>query len=122
MGLLCCGALRRPVFIPQIWQARVAAWPGLLTLLSVMAVVLGTPARVPEQTPRLSAGNVTPLLPELRPAPQPSPGVPLLAPPAPVPQWAQRPVLLAERTAWTWDVPVRRPELTALGRRQTDGG
>ncbi|GHF28304.1 hypothetical protein HNQ07_001012 [Deinococcus metalli] len=106
----------------QFWQVRVAAWPGLLTLLSLLAVVLGTPARVPEQAPRLTAGNVTPLTPELRAAPQPSPGVPLLAPPAPTPEWAQRPALLASRFFWAWSPPAQRLDLTVLGRRQTDGG
>lgn len=110
------------MFIPQLWQARVAAWPGLLTLLSVLAVVMGTPARVPEHAPRLTAGNVTPLTPELRAAPQPLPGVPLLAPPAPVPEWAQRPHLSATHVIWTWHVPARSLDLTVLGRRQTDGG
>ncbi len=107
---------------PQLWQARVAAWPGLLTLLSVLAVMMGTPARVPEQAPRLIAGTVTPLTPELRAAPQPAPGVPLLAPPPPVPEWARRPPLLAQRVFWTWSPHLRPLDLTALGRQQTDGG
>ena len=121
-GLVCCGALRTPRTILPLWHARLAAWPGLLTVLSVLAVMLGTPTRVPEQAPRLTAGTVTPLMPELRAVPQPSPGVPVLPPPAPRPEWAVPMPLLAALFTATWAAEGRRPDLTVLGRRQTDGG
>ncbi|WP_295823460.1 hypothetical protein [uncultured Deinococcus sp.] len=108
--------------IPPTWHARLSAWPGLLTVLSVLAVMLGTPARVPEQAPRLTAGTVTPLTPELRAVPQPSPGVPVLPPPAPLPEWAGPTVLMAALCTAMWGVQAQRPDLTVLGRRQTDGG
>ena len=117
--------MRRPGHSPLIsplWQARLAAWPGLLTLLSVLAVLLATPAPTPEGTPRLSAGTVAPALPELRAAPQSAPTAPLLTPPAPEPfrlaQPRQENVLLVRH----WVDPFLPLDLSTLGRLQTDGG
>ncbi|PNY82397.1 hypothetical protein [Deinococcus koreensis] len=117
--------MRRPGHIPLVsplWQARLAAWPGLLTLLSVLAVVLGTPTPTPEGSSRLSASNVAPALPELRAAPQPAPATPLQAPPAPEPFRLTRPPLATLLPGWFWVNPVRPLDLAVLGRHQTDGG
>lgn len=111
-----------PSLVSPLWQARLAAWPGLLTLLSVLAVVLGTPAPAPEGAPRLSASNAAPALPELRAAPQPAPATPLPAPPPPAPFRLARPPLATVHLGWFWIEPVQPLDLTALGRQQTDGG
>lgn len=58
------------------WRSRLLAWPGVLTLLSVLAVLLGHHPPMPDQGPRATAGTVAPALPELRPAPQPTPRPP----------------------------------------------
>ncbi|MDV6373929.1 hypothetical protein [Deinococcus arenicola] len=105
------------------WLARISAWPGVLTLLSVLAVVLGAPVRPPEVGPRLSASNVAPALPEVRTAPQPGPSVVVLTPPP-----AAEPFRLARKqagtqiTRWHWQQPAPLSDLNVLGRRQTDGG
>lgn len=126
--LVCCGVLRpsptpAPSWLTRPWLARLRAWPGVLTLLSVLAVVVGAPVRPPEMGQRLSASNVAPALPEVRAMPQPGPSVPVLTPPPPaeslrlVRQQTGRPV-----THWTWQQPAPLSDLTVLGRRQTDGG
>ncbi|GGL99801.1 hypothetical protein [Deinococcus aerophilus] len=105
-----------------LWYARLSTWPGVLTLLSVLAVVLGTPVRPPDLGPRLSASNVAPALPELRAAPQPGPTAPVLGAP---PTESFRPSGAGRRSGSVltrWEAPHLRPELTVLGRRQTDGG
>ncbi|WP_353543891.1 hypothetical protein [Deinococcus xinjiangensis] len=103
------------------WQARLMALPGVLTLLSVLAVVLGghTPAHDPQ--PRLTTGTMSPALPELRPTPQPAPSVPLL--PAPPPQ-PFRIATTKQRSAPLYvgrSAPKRQLDLAWWGRQQTDG-
>ncbi|MEF2280024.1 hypothetical protein V3W47_17155 [Deinococcus sp. YIM 134068] len=104
------------------WRSRVAAWPGLLTLLSVLAVLLGHQPPVTDSGARVTAGSVAPALPELRPAPQPTPGPALLTatPPEPfrVPGRADRVGDLIP----IWTAPLPKRSLALLGRRQTDGG
>ncbi|WP_139322692.1 hypothetical protein [Deinococcus marmoris] len=105
------------------WVSRLSAWPGVLTLLSVLAVVLGTPVRPPEVGQRLSASNVAPALPEVRAMPQPGPSVPVLTPPPPAASLR----LVREQTGgqsirWSWQQPAPLSDLNVLGRRQTDGG
>ncbi len=95
----------------------------MLTLLSVLAVVLGTPVRPPEVGQRLSASNVAPALPEVRAMPQPGPAVQVLTPPPP----AESLRLVREQqsrliTRWSWQQPAPLSDLDVLGRRQTDGG
>lgn len=112
----------RPAVTPP-WCSALRAWPGVLTLLSVLAVVLGHPTHTADGSgPRLTASNVTPTLPELRPAPQPAPGPGLLAaipPEPPRPPGIRGPVPLPV-PAWVSPTPPR--SLALLGRRQTDGG
>ncbi|MDB5044522.1 MAG: hypothetical protein JWQ08_572 [Deinococcus sp.] len=94
----------------------------MLTLLSVLAVLMGSPPQVSGAAPKMSAGTVAPVLPELRPAPQPSAGAPTLTPapaePFVLPQapYGKAALLLA------WEEPMLRVDLNVLGRRQTDGG
>lgn len=104
------------------WKARLIALPGVLTLLSLLAVVLGSQPPVPDLAPRMTAGAVMPSLPELRAAPAPAPAVPLLTgtPPEPFRLSSGGRALGAELRPWT--DPVRAPDLRVLGRRQTDGG
>lgn len=127
--MLCCGALKnlppppphRPHPWPQ-WRARLFALPGALTLLTVLAVLLGTPAPAVNATPRMTSSNVAPGLPELRPAPQPAPQTPLPAPPAPEPWRLSRvyePGGTPRASAQPWGP---RPDLIMWGRLQTDGG
>ncbi|MFC6800724.1 hypothetical protein ACFQDE_02360 [Deinococcus caeni] len=114
--------MNRPLFLPPAWLARLSAWPGVLTVLSLLAVGFGTPAPAPEVGERLSAGRVTPVLPELRPAPgapTPTP-FPASPPPEPLP-WAAA-VHAEVRAVRAWSPPLRRPALSVLGRRQSDGG
>ncbi|BDP41470.1 hypothetical protein DAETH_14390 [Deinococcus aetherius] len=104
------------------WRSRLLAWPGVLTLLSVLAVLLGHHPPMPDQGPRATAGTVAPALPELRPAPQPTPAPALSAasPPEPfrVAERADR--ALGHLPIWAPPLPER--SLALLGRRQTDGG
>lgn len=95
----------------------------MLTLLSVLAVVLGAPVRPPEVGQRLSASNVAPALPEVRAMPQPGPGLTVLTPPPP----AEALRLVRQQTGrrtirWNWRQPAPLSDLNVLGRRQTDGG
>ncbi|MFC4639339.1 hypothetical protein [Deinococcus hohokamensis] len=110
-----------PPHWPQ-WQARLIALPGVLTLLSVLAVILGAPAPSVDATPRITSGSVTPGLPELRPAPQPAPLTPLPAPPAPEPWRLNRSPELTRRTLTRAEPWRPRPDLIVWGRQQTDGG
>lgn len=95
----------------------------MLTVLSVLAVVLGTPVRPPEVGQRPSASSVAPALPEVRAMPQPGPSVSVLTPPPP----AESLRLVREQTGnavegWNWQQPPPLSDLNVLGRRQTDGG
>jgi hypothetical protein len=91
-------------------------------LLSVLAVLLGSPPHVPDGGTRMSAGAVAPVLPELRPAPQPSAGAPTLTPAPAEPFVLPRAPYGAVAALPVWEEPLRRLDLTVLGRRQTDGG
>ncbi|UQN06088.1 hypothetical protein [Deinococcus sp. QL22] len=113
--------MRRSGF-PQHFWSHVLAWPGLLTLLSVLAVLLGSPPPTPEAGARISAGSVAPVLPELRPTPQPSPGSPTLTPAPAEPVVLPRAPYAGAVALPVWDAPLYRIDLTVLGRRQTDGG
>lgn len=113
----------RPRSLPSVTLRAWRAWPGLLTLLSLLAVLLGHQPQPGEGTgTRLTAGNVAPTLPEVRPAPQPLPGPGLLAgtPPEPVRPPGLQTGLNTGRTLWT--APHLPQTLALLGRRQTDGG
>ena len=102
--------------------ARLAVtWPGLAALLSALAVWFGAPPSAPHTPHQVTAGNWTPPLPELRPAPQPAPGVPLPAAPPPnvVPLWMACALGGALHLAWT--SPASPPDLATLGRWQLDG-
>ncbi len=107
---------------PPAWQARLAALPGALTLLSLLAVLLGSHPPTHDPGPRPTAGAAAPALPELRPAPLPPAPAPLLAGAPPdvplVARRTQRSVVLCACRAG----PARKPDLLALGRQQTDGG
>lgn len=104
-----------------LWS-RLLALPGVLTFLSVLAVLLGTQPPAHDTQPRFTAGSVAPALPELRAAPQPAPVVPLLA--APPPEAFRPPPrhTAAQRKLPRWDAPSWTPDLYTLGRQQTDGG
>ncbi|GGK32847.1 hypothetical protein GCM10008955_28500 [Deinococcus malanensis] len=108
--------------LPPQWQTRLIALPGVLTLLSVLAVILGTPVSTVDASQRMTTGSVSPGLPELRPAPQPVPTTPLPASPPPEPWRLSR----GQHTRTQVRVaPVSwqpRPDLTRWGRQQTDGG
>lgn len=108
------------------WAARLRAWPGLLTLLSVLAVLLGQQAPAPaEGTPgsRMAAAPVAPALPELRPAPAPAPAWPgLLAGTPPAPLWTPPQARRRAAPVALWAAPTLPASLALLGRRQTDGG
>lgn len=104
------------------WRSRLLAWPGLLTLLSVLAVLLGHQPPVSDQGTRVTAGSVAPALPELRPAPQPTPNPALGAAPPPEPFRVVGGAAKAAQALPEWTAPVRKRSLALLGRRQTDGG
>ncbi|WP_245593117.1 hypothetical protein [Deinococcus frigens] len=110
-----------PAPLPS-WVSRLSAWPGVLTLLSVLAVVLGAPVHPPETGTRLSASNVAPPLPELRAMPQPGPGAPVLTPPPAEPFRVLRARQVGRDAHWSWTQPAPLSDLNVLGRRQTDGG
>ena len=98
------------------------ALPGVLTLLSLLAVVLGSHAPAPDPQPRMTAGTVSPTLPELRPAPTPAPGVPLLPAPPPQPYRLTATSAPAAAPLASRSAPRRQPDLNWWGRSQTDGG
>lgn len=117
----------RPSLPPATgWAARLRAWPGMLTLLSVLAVLLGQQAPAPaEGMPgsRMAAAPVAPALPELRPAPTPAPAWPnLLAGTPPAPLWTLPQAGRRAAPLPVWTAPTLSPSLALLGRRQTDGG
>ncbi|WP_026332294.1 hypothetical protein [Deinococcus apachensis] len=111
----------RPNATPLRWS-RALAWPGMLTLLSVLAVLLGHQPPVTDGGPRVTAGNVAPVLPEVRPAPQPTPGPALSAAPPPEPFRAAGERSRAAAPVPAWTAPSLPRTLALLGRRQTDGG
>ncbi|GGO22850.1 hypothetical protein [Deinococcus humi] len=112
-----------PTWLTRPWLSRLRTWPGVLTLLSVLAVVLGTPVRPPEVGQRLSASNVAPALPEVRAAPQPGAGVSVLMPPPPAETFrVGQEHKEAQVVGWSWQQPAPLSDLNVLGRRQTDGG
>jgi len=94
----------------------------MLTLLSLLAVVLGQQPPVADPGPRVTAGSVAPALPELRPAPTPTPGPALLAAPPPAAVWVAPLAQPSPATAPRWAAPHLPRTLALLGRRQTDGG
>ncbi|WP_147364041.1 hypothetical protein [Deinococcus cavernae] len=108
--------------LPFAWRARLLAWPGALTFLSVLAVLLGAQPHQPEPQPRLTAAPVAPALPEWRPLPQPNAPVPLLTGTAAEP--FRLPSLPGEflALAGVWDFVAPPLELSWWGRWQTDGG
>lgn len=107
---------------PRVWRSVVLGWPGLLTVLSLLAVLLGHQPHPTEPGKRLTAGNVTPALPEIRPAPQPLPGPALPAGPPPEPWPTLGQSKLSDPTERRWTAPTLPRTLALLGRRQTDGG
>lgn len=111
----------RPDVTPLRWP-RALAWPGMLTLLSVLAVLLGHQPSVTDGGPRVTAGNVAPVLPEVRPAPQPSPGPALSAAPPPEPFRVAGERGRVAGPVPIWTAPSLPRTLALLGRRQTDGG
>ncbi|ACO45925.1 hypothetical protein [Deinococcus deserti] len=108
--------------LPLQWHTRLIALPGVLTLLSVLAVILGTPMSTVDASQRMTAGSVSPGMPELRPAPQPVPATPLPASPPPEP-WRlsreQHTRIQIRPAPVSWQP---RPDLITWGRQQTDGG
>lgn len=111
-----------PCWRSRLGLSRLVAWPGLLTLLSVLAVLLGGQPPVTEPGSRVTAGSVAPALPEIRPAPQPTPGPALLPAAAPEPFRVARMSGAAHTAARRWTAPHLPRTLALLGRRQTDGG
>ncbi|PTA69811.1 hypothetical protein C8263_02020 [Deinococcus arcticus] len=105
------------------WRPAARAWPGVVSLLSLLAVLLGAAPPPPPDSGGLSAaGRVTSALPELRPAPAPGAPVPMTAGTPPEPVWLPPVPPAPAPAAPVWDMPARRPGLSELGRRQTDGG
>lgn len=98
------------------------ALPGVLTLLSALAVLLGTPPPAHPPQPRITALASAPGLPELRAAPLPPLPAPLPGAPPPA-VWAMPPRAdLRVFSFALWTPPAPRPALAWWGRRQTDGG
>ncbi|GAA0520640.1 hypothetical protein [Deinococcus depolymerans] len=112
----------RLLSLPPAWLARLSAWPGVLTFLSLLAVGFSTPAPAPDVGGRVSSGRVTPVLPELRPAPGAPVPVPFPASPPPAPFRVPGLRVRLESPSVRWSPPLRRPVLSVLGRRQSDGG
>ncbi|TDE87241.1 hypothetical protein [Deinococcus sp. S9] len=111
----------RPPVTP-FWHSRLLAWPGMLTLLSVLAVLLGHQPHPMDQGPRVTASPVAPTLPEMQPAPQATPGPLLLAAATPEPfRLKNLPAALSVPVP-VWTAPTLARSLALLGRRQTDGG
>ncbi|MVN88665.1 hypothetical protein GO986_18165 [Deinococcus sp. HMF7620] len=105
------------------WQRGLTAWPGLVTLVSLLAVLLGTAPSLPSPGPETAAaGRLTPALPELRPPAAPASPVPLVPGTPPEPIWLPRLHHGAVAVQPRWTEPTPRPSLSLLGRRQTDGG
>ncbi|MFC4452914.1 hypothetical protein [Deinococcus sonorensis] len=108
--------------LPPLPLPRPRTFTGLLALLSLLAVLLGWQPNQEGHSRPPSASASLPVLPDLRPAPTPQPGVPLL--PGPPGSVAHLPgsgwpdlTLPVHRTA-----VARRPDLLTLGRLNTDGG
>lgn len=112
--------LRPDVTPPR--RPQLLAWPGVLTLLSLLAVLLGQPPPLTDQGPRITAGSVAPALPEVRPAPQPVPSPLLLTATPPEPLGLVRGALAVTLPLPAWVPPIPARSLALWGRRQTDGG
>ena len=99
------------------------ALPGVLTLLSLLAVLLGTQPHNHDPQSRAIVGPVAPAVPELAPNPPTGagPGL-LLASPPPLPYAPLRSARRHRDVKVSPTAPRRPPELSVLGRRQTDGG
>lgn len=115
-------AARLPRPLRAALGTRLGTWPGVLTLLSVLAVLLGQQPPVTDPGLRVTAGSVAPVLPELRPAPAPAPGPALLAASPPAPVWVAPLARPSPAAAPRWAAPHLPRSLALLGRRQTDGG
>ena len=112
----------KPPSSPFLPLARLLKlWPGLLAVFSLLAV-WGNQVSHTEGGPRtlMTAGQAA--LPELRAMPAPTPGPSLLASPQEAltvrPPVVQQPDVLLGQA----QVQAEMPDLTALGRQQTDGG
>ena len=95
-------------------------WPGLIAAFSLMAVWSTQVTRPEGPRTLLSAGQAA--LPELRAMPAPTPGPGLLSAPEPVPEVPLPVQRRADVLLGSAQQPAGTPDLTALGRQQTDGG
>lgn len=94
----------------------------MLTFLGLLAVLLGWQAPQPPPAPKVTAGSLTPAVPELRPLPAPASPVPLPGQPPPPP--FRITLTPQERLAHplNWNDAPRDTGLSWWGRRQSDGG
>ncbi len=96
-------------------------WPGLIAAFSLMAV-WGNQTPHPEQ-PQRTLMSALPAAPaELRALPTPTPGPGLLSAPDQAPDVALPVQRRTDVLLGAAQLPPRMPDLTALGRQQTDGG
>ncbi|AWN23853.1 hypothetical protein DKM44_11955 [Deinococcus irradiatisoli] len=106
--------------LPPVLARFLKLWPGFIAAFSLLAV-WGNQVGHPEG-PRtlMSAGQAA--LPELRAAPAPTPLPSLMA--APEEQARPTPPVLPQAEARLGQAQrmPQAPDLTALGRQQTDGG
>lgn len=105
---------------PHLLARFVKLWPGLIAALSLLAVWGNQTPHQDGQRTLMTAGQAA--LPELRAMPAPTPGPSLLATPqeeltVDAPSYQRTALLLGQA-----QLEPRMPDLTALGRQQTDGG
>lgn len=95
-------------------------WPGLIAVFSLMAVWSSQVTHPEGPRTLMSAGQTA--LPELRAMPAPTPGPGLLSVPDEAPDVALPVQRRADVLLGAAQRPPGTPDLTALGRQQTDGG
>ncbi|WP_161880422.1 hypothetical protein [Deinococcus alpinitundrae] len=112
--------MKKTLLLSPVLARFLKLWPGLIAAFSLMAV-WGNQVTHPEG-PRtlMSAGQTA--LPELRAMPAPTPGPGLLSAPDAVPEVALPVLRRTEVLLGGAQRPAGTPDLTALGRQQTDGG
>lgn len=112
--------MKTPLLLSPTLARFLKLWPGLIAAFSLMAV-WGNQATRPEG-PRTLMSALPTAPAELRAVPAPTPGPGLLSAPGDVPDMALPVQRRADLLLGAAQLPPRTPDLTALGRQQTDGG
>jgi len=112
--------MKKPLLLSPALARFLKLWPGLIAALSLIAVWGNQTPRPEGPRTLLSAGQTA--LPELRAMPAPTPGPGLLSAPDAAAEVALPVQQRVDVLLGAAQQPPDMPDLTALGRQQTDGG